>query len=415
MKKRHKLYLKLNLVSLVFIVVSLIFTTLAWFAYSGLSSLDTEIGVKAWYIELSKNGEAVSNNVVISIPTIYPGMDTITEKINIQNHGDSIAQVKYDILSARILDTEYNTEGNNNITSNDLETSLSHNYPFHININLSNYVVESNVGTATFEVSASWPLDGGNDTLDSQWGTKAYEFNQSEQNKLKNNPDYDVEAPIQVVIKVTAEQYVEGDNASSIDYAFGNTLLYDVVEDNFCTKVSDTCLSTTVIDENNKLGDETITVIPNILNKFTESTFDNYNDTLNSVAFNWNVEYSALTAGDILKIISKDIESSNMITPTLSNIIVGSMNSSTRVDEKLNKASSLNGYFEFMNDKFKFLYDSSGSCYWTMTDYNTLKGYAFSKIDAGKSKLYGESKTTSCQVLPVIKITKKDLTKKEKG
>ena len=60
MKKRHKLYLKLNLVSLVFIVVSLIFTTLAWFAYSGLSSLDTEIGVKAWYIELSKNGEAVS-------------------------------------------------------------------------------------------------------------------------------------------------------------------------------------------------------------------------------------------------------------------------------------------------------------------------------------------------------------------
>ena len=100
--------------------MSLIFTTLAWFAYSGLSSLDTEIGVKAWYIELSKNGEAVSNNVVISIPTIYPGMDTITEKINIQNHGDSIAQVKYDILSARILDTEYNTEGNNNITSNDL-------------------------------------------------------------------------------------------------------------------------------------------------------------------------------------------------------------------------------------------------------------------------------------------------------
>ena len=187
MKKRHKLYLKLNLLSLGLIVVSLIFTTLAWFAYSGLSSLDTEIGVKAWYIELSKNGEAVSNNVVISIPTIYPGMDTITEKINIQNHGDSIAQVKYDILSARILDTEYNTEGNNNITSNDLETSLSHNYPFHININLSNYVVKSNVGTATFEVSASWPLDGGNDTLDSQWGTKAYEFNQSEQNKLKNN------------------------------------------------------------------------------------------------------------------------------------------------------------------------------------------------------------------------------------
>lgn len=415
MKKRHKLYLKLNLVSLVFIVVSLIFTTLAWFAYSGLSSLDTEIGVKAWYIELSKNGEAVSNNVVISIPTIYPGMDTITEKINIQNHGDSIAQVKYEILSARILDTEYTTQGENNITSNTLETSLSHNYPFHININLSNYVVDSNGGSATFEVSASWPLDGGNDTLDSEWGTKAYEFNQSEQNKFKKDPNYDIEAPIQVVIKVTAEQYVESDSSSSRDYAFGSTILYDVVEDNFCTKLSDTCLSTTVIDENNKLGDETITVIPNILNKFTESTYNNYNETLNNIASNWNVEYSALTASDILKIISKDIENSNMITPTLSNIIVGNTHSITMIDKILDKASTLNGYFEYMNDKFKFLYDSSGSCYWTMSNYNADKGFAFTKIDNEKSKLYGELKTTTCQVLPVIKITKKDIIKKENG
>ena len=52
MKKRHKLYLKLNLVSLVFIVVSLIFTTLAWFAYSGLSSLDTEIILN--YLKMEK-------------------------------------------------------------------------------------------------------------------------------------------------------------------------------------------------------------------------------------------------------------------------------------------------------------------------------------------------------------------------
>ena len=48
MKRKHKLYLKLNLMSLFFIGVSFISVTLAWFAYSGLTSVKTEIGVKAY-------------------------------------------------------------------------------------------------------------------------------------------------------------------------------------------------------------------------------------------------------------------------------------------------------------------------------------------------------------------------------
>ena len=50
MEKRHKVYLKLNLMSIFFIVVSFISVTLAWFAYSGLASVATEVNVKAWYI-----------------------------------------------------------------------------------------------------------------------------------------------------------------------------------------------------------------------------------------------------------------------------------------------------------------------------------------------------------------------------
>lgn len=415
MKKRHKLYLKINLVSLAFIVASLIFTTLAWFAYSGLSSLDTEIGVKAWYIELSKNGTSVSNNIVISILTIYPGMDTITEKINIKNHGDSIAQLKYEVISARILNNKYDTQGENSMTSLALEETLSHNYPFHINISLDDYVIESNEGQTTFEVSASWPLDAGNNAFDSEWGTKAYEFNQSEQTKHENDSSYSVSSPIQIVLKVTAEQYVESDQSSSRDYADGKTILYDVVNDNFCTKVSSTCLSTTVIDENNKLGDETITLIPNILNDFQESTYANYTTTLNSITENWNVEYRALKANDILKIISRDINSSNIVTPNLSNIIVGKMNSETIINQTLNNTSTSNGHFEFLNDKFDYLYNSSATCYWTIDEYNTTKGYAFSKIDNDKSKLYGETKTTSCQVIPILIITKRDITNNENG
>ena len=54
MKNKKKLYLRLNLISLFFVVVSFISVTLAWFVYSGLSTVSTEVNVKAWYIELEK-------------------------------------------------------------------------------------------------------------------------------------------------------------------------------------------------------------------------------------------------------------------------------------------------------------------------------------------------------------------------
>jgi hypothetical protein len=104
LKPKHKLYLRLNLVSLIFIVVSFMSVTLAWFAYSGLSKVNTEIGVKAWNIEFDKDGTAVSNDIVISLSDIYPGMNTVNETVNVKNPGDSDAQVKYSIVSARILD-----------------------------------------------------------------------------------------------------------------------------------------------------------------------------------------------------------------------------------------------------------------------------------------------------------------------
>ena len=54
-KKRRRSYLKLNIMSLFFTAVSFISVTLAWFAYSGLVTTQTEVNVKAWYIEFNKN------------------------------------------------------------------------------------------------------------------------------------------------------------------------------------------------------------------------------------------------------------------------------------------------------------------------------------------------------------------------
>ena len=55
MNRKHKAYIKLNVMSLFFIAVSSISVTLAWFAYSGIGKVSTEIEVKSWLIEFEKN------------------------------------------------------------------------------------------------------------------------------------------------------------------------------------------------------------------------------------------------------------------------------------------------------------------------------------------------------------------------
>ena len=411
MKKRHKLYLRLNLISLFFIVASFIFTTLAWFAYSGLSRLETEIDVKAWYIELTKNGQVATNNVVISLPTIYPGMDTVSEIINIQNFGDSDAQLNYEIVSARILNDEFIT--NDELTTKTLEDTLSHDYPFHVNISLSNNVVLSETGAGIFEVSVSWPLDSGNDELDSTWGKEAYQFDSNEKSKKQLNSSYVIRPSIQIVLNITAEQYVESDSASSRDYTFGKTILFDPTNNTFCAELSNTCMSTTVIDTNNKISDETITLLPNIYNVHESATYNDYQSIFNSITSNWTTNNRSLSVSDLLKIISTDVESSNIKSPNLSDIIIGNLNNESRITEVINKAISNNGYFTFVNEQFKYLYSSNDNCYWTSDSYNDNLAFALKRIDVINSKIYGEDKNTSCRVIPVIIVNKSDFIAKD--
>ena len=133
MKDKYKTYAKINILSLFFIAVSFISVTLAWFAYSGLTSVATEIGVKAWYIKFDKKTDPESNNIIISLDDVYPGMETKSERVKISNLGDSDASISYSILSAKLLGKNIEEK----ITDpKELEDALAHNYPFHINIDL---------------------------------------------------------------------------------------------------------------------------------------------------------------------------------------------------------------------------------------------------------------------------------------
>lgn len=405
MKLRYKKYLKIYMIPIIFIATSFIFTTFAWFAYSGLRKVSTEVDVKAWYIELSKSGEVVTNDIVITLDDVYPGMETVDELVNIENKGDSDAKLSYKIVSARILDSSISGEALEN--NEFLSDSLSHDYPFHVNIDLSKNYIASGGDSSTFEVSVSWPLDSGNDNLDSLWGTNAYTFQQNEQRRLIQDPNYEVRPAVQIVISIVAEQFVDTNTSSDMRYTLGDTILYDVLLNRRCQSVSSTCLSTTVIDVNNTLGDVNVTLLPSLYGNYLAGNFSEYNSKLEEFTSNWTAPVRGLTVNDLLYVVSKDVTNTLLNGDNISPQIVGSLSYGTRINTELTRGINLNGYYTFMNDRFSYL-DHSG-CYWTTSVYNESNGFAFGRLNELKGEIYGKLKSEECKVIPVIIAPKNNL------
>lgn len=404
MNKKHKAYLKLNIMSLFFVVVSFISITLAWFAYSGFANVETEVDVKAWYIDFKQDDESVSNDIVISLSEIYPGMETISEKINIQNLGDSDAEIKYEIKSARIFNEEIDIS---TLEEGLIEDKLSQQYPFHINIGLSDYHVAAQTGASEFEVSVSWPLEADNDELDSVWGNAAYEFQKSEEAKKLADPNYDIRTALKIVISVTAEQYLENNESPDPKYELGETVLYDVVNNKPCNQLSSTCLTTYVIDTNNKLGDVNVTLLPSLYRTYEAGTYNDYDNILNNITADWAVSTRPLVVQDLLNIISNDVIDSKLIRNNLSDVVIGNLNYQNRMTTMIDNAINYNGYFSFNNQRFSDL--SSTRCYWIDSQYGTDKAFALEKVNDTTSRIYGNDINNSCSIIPVIIVSKSNL------
>ena len=400
MKKKVKLYLRLNLVSIFFIVVSFISLTLAWFVYSGITTVHTEVNVKAWYIEMKQNDKEVFNNITITMDDIYPGMEPKEEEVTIKNLGDSDAQVNYNIISARILDKD-NYTAEDSATSLYVEDQLAHKYPFHINIDLSKKYVSAQTDETIFKVSISWPLDSGKDELDSIWGNDAYQFKIAEQAKKTANKDYQILAAIKLDISLRAEQYMESDETNSdMDYRLGKEVLYDVSLNDFCSNEGGTCIRTNVIDTNNTLADRTVTLLPKISENSTSVEYTAIDGSYVDQTTNWTTTSKILDIKDVLKIVSKDITSSVISIPNLSDVVIGNIKYDNRLETVINNTISKNGYFKFLN-KFTYLY--SNDCYW-LKDYDengVERIFAVQPFDTEMMKITSE-KTSKCKVIPVI-------------
>ena len=404
MLEKYKKYAKINIISLFFIAVSFMSITLAWFAYSGLTDVETEIGVKAWYIKFDKKLE--SNNVVIALSDMYPGMETVSENVKINNLGDSDAQISYSILSARLLDKKLEETVQD---SAKLEDMLSHDYPFHVNINLNNEYAEAHGGESEFTVSVSWPLDSNNDSNDSLWGSESYKFMEEQ---LKLPPDQR-ESQIKIVISLKAEQYIGENSARDPDYNLGDVVLYNVANGKKCTTLAeeDTCIKTHIIDVSSKIEDVDVTLLPDLYEDYKKVKFEDYETEFINITRSWNVTTRPLVIDDLLNIVSRDIINSVLIRDELSEQVIGNLKYEGRLETELNNIKTINekynfSHYKFLNDKFTYL--SSSKCYWTNTEYDSNNMFSLVIIDDTYSKIYKELKTKEegCAVVPVIRASK---------
>lgn len=404
MKRRHKTFIKANIMTLFFITVSFISGTLAWFAYSGLSDVATKIDIRAWNIEIDKDVNA--KNITITLPEISPGMETMNEVINIKNSGDSDALLKYSIVSARILDKEEdNYVVGENLTSKEVEDALANNYPFQINATLTKEYVLKQGGESSFEVSVAWPFDSGDDDFDSLWGTNAYKFLTSEAEKA-NNSDYQIKAPIEIVIKLTAEQMVDSQlNVPDSRFDLGEEILYDTTTQKKCTQILGTCIKTHVVDKLNLRSDETVMLLPDLNSNLGQTNFTNYDTVLETL--NNNV-FKPLDAKRLISIISKDITNSVVVREGLSDKIIGYVDYDNRMETQLAKIIEDKGYYRYLNEKFNFL-KGNETCIWTSTPYDDDNAFAIGLNDESTSKIYKVDKSSQCNIIPLIEAKKSDL------
>ncbi len=403
MKRTRKKLTSLKLTYVLFVAVSLISVTLAWFAYSSLTQAKMDIDVKAWYFTVERNGEPAENRLVITVPKIYPGMEPVTEKITMKNQGDADAAVNYEIVSARLLgNPQDNFVINDETTSPYVEDLLAHEYPFHINMNLDKNYAKAKTGESTLEVSVSWPLDSGNDTADSTWGTNAYLFQEEEENKQTADPNYQMQPSLQIIVYIKASQYTGAITSSDFNYNLGDNILFDVVTNQKCTTLGENCLSTTVLDIKQ---DGSVLLLPSLTTTYANGPYSAYDTLLTSGVTNWNASTATkITKETILKAISTDVINSVLVRNNLSNKVIGSLKYGTRLLDEVNNNS---GHYEFSNEIFPYL--ASETCYWLDTEYDVDYAWAVKNMENNKIKLYPELKTNNCNVVPLVEASEASL------
>lgn len=190
MFQKNKKRVALKPSRLVFLIVLLASNTFAWFIYATKVDSNVSVHVRAWNVVFEAGENEVSNIVNIPVDSIYPGMAPFEYEIKAYNRSEVNATLSYQVLSARILDTEYisieektarglEIDEENDLTAAELEAKLASDYPFSITVATSSDTINLENGVETFTFSVVWPYENNHDDIDTLWGANAYQYKES--------------------------------------------------------------------------------------------------------------------------------------------------------------------------------------------------------------------------------------------
>lgn len=137
--------------------------------------------------------EELVEHLIFNIDDVYPGMPNFTDYATVSNGGDCDGKLSFKIASIAIMGEKYVVD-NMEYTHEDIMNMLVNDYPFKIEMSLTNDIVAPN-SEESFVINVSWPYESGDDALDTLWGGKAYEYH-------ANNPDKS-SIEIDVLLEVT--------------------------------------------------------------------------------------------------------------------------------------------------------------------------------------------------------------------
>lgn len=217
---------RLQIKTVLILLLTLIVNTYAWFIYISTVSLEMSMHIKSWDFDISNAND--DEKYVFTVEQLYPGMPEASEDFSATNNGEAAAKLGCEISSVQILDDVYKintdyTDSNGDIfqyTSKDLLDKIMNDYPFKVNIYIDDVLYDGtqeiimNTGdnkTITFKVV--WPFETGttddektdNDAIDTEWGKKSYEYMQ--------NPD-NSKYCIKINLDIVAEQAEDSNDAN---------------------------------------------------------------------------------------------------------------------------------------------------------------------------------------------------------
>lgn len=365
-KSLKRILKKINVTTIFFFLLSAVSTTFAWFAYNNVIHNNMEIELKSWEVSIDENGNPVARDLDIRIDDFRPGMDLYSRDIVIQNHGDLAAVFDFEVESIRILNTTY--PGSDNLLD-----ELSQNYPFFFNFRYDTNYLETDT-VATFSIVAGWPLDSGNDALDTEWGNLAYDFYEEEEEKLALDPTYEPRSAIELHVKLNVSQYAEEENipVSDNNYRFGTYIASD---------------NGYVAEIDNLQSSSTVDLVVYGTNTYT------YNEYLTKNGTNTDTgkTVSLIDLDYLVMLGGYDIYNATINVQNTSPRIQGIIRNSNDYSGIINKLMIPGSYIQGID-----YIGLPGNCFWIATEYDATKAFAVVKASGNVIRIEPINKSTKC-------------------